>query len=58
MVYSNCKELLDEYCVIIQLVPLETKVAFAPATASKIAVVAAPPASGTTLLDADTSVWA
>jgi hypothetical protein len=56
MVYSNCKELLDEYCVIIQLVPSETKVAFAPATASKIAVVAAPPTKGTTLLDADTSV--
>ena len=41
---------------LIQLVPSETSVAQSPIDAANIAVPAAPPAGGTTLLDADTTV--
>ena len=44
--------------MMTQLVPSDTKVAQAPEAAPKIAVPAAPPAIGTTLLDAELSAWA
>jgi len=50
--------LLDAACIIIQLVPSDTIVAQFPTTPSKIAVPAVVLSIGTTLLDADTSVWA
>jgi len=39
-----------------QLVPLDTRVQVSPATAARIAVLAAPPTRGITLLEADTNV--
>ena len=44
--------------MICQFVPSETSVAHAPSVAGKIAVPAASPVLGTTLLDAETTVWA
>ena len=41
-----------------QLVPSDTTTAQAPEVAPKIAVPAAPPVIGTTLLDAESSAWA
>ena len=46
------------YCVINQFVPLETNVAESPVLANSIEVPAAPPAKGTTLEDAETTVCA
>ena len=58
MGYSSKRQLLAAACMMTQLVPSDTIVAQLPATAKRIAVPAAPPAWGITLLDADTSVWA
>ncbi len=56
MVYSKRRMLFGMYCVINQFVPSDTSVAESPELAKRIDVVAAPPAKGTTLLDADTKV--
>ena len=45
-------------CIITQSVPFDTRVAQLPDTSVKIAVPAAPPPCGTTLLDAETRFWA
>ena len=58
MVYSKRRILFGTYCVISQLEPSDTSVAESPALAKRMDVLAAPPAKGTTLLDADTNVCA
>jgi hypothetical protein len=55
MVYSKRRILFGMYCVISQFVPSDTSVAESPELAKRMDVPAAPPASGTTFDDAETS---